>query len=106
MSPKPEVHFWASGMPRQEAQLYLLDMCGSDSSSYSESAKEVTCERCLAMLRGDTVVTAPARDEVREAVQRERAEIVEFLQATSALSMHPDIKIVLRQAINTIRNRP
>lgn len=44
-------HYWSSGMPRKEAQLYLLDLCGSDSQNYTEYPEEVTCERCLAALR-------------------------------------------------------
>lgn len=48
---KPEMHYWSSGMPRKEAQLYLLDLCGSDSQQYTERPEEVTCERCLAALR-------------------------------------------------------
>ena len=54
MSTKPELHYWASGMPRAQAQLYLLDLCGSDSNEYTERAEEVTCERCLAALRADS----------------------------------------------------
>lgn len=59
MSTKLELHYWASGMPRGRAQLYLLDLCGSDSNEYTERPEEVTCERCLAALRADPRPAAP-----------------------------------------------
>lgn len=82
MSTKPELHYWASGMPRVQAQLYLLDLCGSDSNEYTERPEEVTCERCLAALRAD--FSAPSvealtaqRDEARAERDEARTALAE-----------------------------
>lgn len=86
MSNVPEVHYWASGMPRKEAQLYLLDLCGSDSQQYTETEAEVTCERCLAALRLDRAPPKPPPDPngvldraVRAAVLQEHSAITREL---------------------------
>jgi hypothetical protein len=115
-------------MPRKEAQLYLLDLCGSESQSYTEREEEVTCERCLAALRagtGPASPTAPASAPgpldasvpvavvengvldraVRSAVLKEREEVIEFVQAITALTMHPHIKAMLRQITAELKRR-
>lgn len=131
MTPVETKHYWASGMPRKEAQLYLLDMCGSESQNYTENEAEVTCERCLAALRassGPASPTAPASAPgpldasvpsvvvengvldraVRAAVLKERDEILDELVCAMVLAF-PDTKHpargVVRQVVQVIRRR-
>lgn len=111
MSAKPEVHFWASGMRREVAQNYLLDLCGSDSQNFTEYEAEVTCERCLAALRLGTIpplssqsapagapgpipeepqvieyVGSPVAEQVRAAVLKEREEIIQLVKTVMVLA--------------------
>lgn len=132
MSTIPEKHYWASGMQPEQAQQYLLDLCGSDSQNYTDDPKEVTCERCLAALRAGRGAPgtqpqagaegqAPAPGscavpangvldrEVRDAVLKEREDIIQLIKTTMVLSYSFADTLKrepFRQLVEQIRKRP
>jgi hypothetical protein len=103
-------HYWASGMPRKEAQSYLNDLCGDTSCNYTETESEVTCDRCLAVLRGEPSVVADPNGvldrSVRAAVLKEREEILLVARAMHALDSNPDYRSACRHLIDEIKRRP
>jgi hypothetical protein len=123
-------HYWASGMRPEQAQKYLLDLCGSESQNYTENPEEVTCERCVAALRAGRGAsgTRPQEEaaspppapvpvavdpngvldrEVRAAVLKEREDIIEFVQGMLTLDgVSLNSRVLLRQLVVDIRKRP
>lgn len=105
------IHYWASGMPRSEATSYLRDICGSDSADFSEVEREVTCERCLAVLRagqgtpkeaeaGTTSPLAgllpqadPSAHLKRKEFERELARLINRLSLEHHFGNRPDFEL-------------